>query len=120
MAAWALSTHQIGWRKAPPRRCPNRSRCKPSGLTTAPPALFLPDCCPRASNAQDKLPVVVENGRIGLPRFGTPSSHILKPMITSALGIEGSVFNEGFCMALASALQLNVAPTAIAQVGERP
>ena len=71
------------------------------------------------AGAQDKLPVVA-GGRIGLPRFGTPSSHILKPMITGALGIEGSVFNEGFCMALASALQLNVAPTAIAQVGERP
>ena len=63
---------------------------------------------------------MVAGGRIGLPRFGTPSSHILKPVITGALGIEGSVFNEGFCMALASALQLNVAPTAIAQVGDRP
>ena len=75
------------------------------------------------AGAQDKLPVVIEGvrgGRIGLPRFGTPSSHILKPVITGALGIEGSVFNEGFCMALASALHLNVAPTAIAQVGDRP
>ena len=75
------------------------------------------------AGAQDKLPVVVESVRgvhIGLPRFGTPSSHILKPVITGALGIEGSVFNEGFCMALASALHLNVAPTAIAQVGDRP
>ncbi|WP_211250414.1 type II toxin-antitoxin system HipA family toxin [Simplicispira psychrophila] len=75
------------------------------------------------AGAQDKLPVVIEGVRgvrIGLPRFGTPSTHILKPMMTSALGIEGSVFNEGFCMALASTLQLNVAPTAIAQVGDRP
>ncbi len=58
------------------------------------------------AGAQDKLPVVAEGGRIGLPRFGTPSTHILKPTIP---GIEASVLNEGFCMALAAALKLDVA-----------
>lgn len=72
------------------------------------------------AGAQDKLPVVAEGGRIGLPRFGTPSTHILKPAIVGTAGIEGSVFNEGFCMALAHALGLDVAPTSIAQVGDRP
>lgn len=72
------------------------------------------------AGAQDKLPVVAEGGRIGLPRFGTPSTHILKPAIVAAAGIEGSVFNEGFCMALAHALGLDVAPTLIAQVGDCP
>lgn len=71
------------------------------------------------AGAQDKLPVVAEGSRIGLPRFGTPSTHILKPAIVGTAGIEGSVFNEGFCMALAHALGLDVAPSRIAQVGDR-
>ena len=68
------------------------------------------------AGAQDKLPVVAEGERIGLPLFGSPSSHILKPPIA---GVEGSVFNEGFCMALASALKLDVANAEIQQVGGR-
>lgn len=67
------------------------------------------------AGAQDKLPVVAERGRFGLPRFGTPSTHILKPTIP---GIEASVLNEGFCMALAAALKLDVAPAAVHTVGE--
>ncbi|MDZ4295490.1 MAG: HipA domain-containing protein [Hydrogenophaga sp.] len=59
------------------------------------------------AGAQDKLPVVVAGDRIGLPLFGSPSTHILKPAIE---GIEGSVFNEGFCMALARAMGLDAAP----------
>lgn len=68
------------------------------------------------AGAQDKLPVVAEGERIGLPRFGSPSTHILKPAIA---GIEGSVINEGFCMALARALKLDVATTVVHAVGER-
>ena len=45
------------------------------------------------AGAQDKLPVVVQGNRIGLPRNGTPSSHILKPAIHA---VEDSVTNEGF------------------------
>ncbi|MCX7258251.1 MAG: type II toxin-antitoxin system HipA family toxin [Polaromonas sp.] len=68
------------------------------------------------AGAQDKLPVIAEpakSERIGLPRFGTPSTHILKPAIP---GIEGSVFNEGFCLALARALKLDVAQATIHHV----
>ena len=68
------------------------------------------------AGAQDKLPVVASSERIGLPLFGSPSSHILKPPIA---GAEGSVFNEGFCMALAAALKLDVAKTQIHQLGAR-
>lgn len=68
------------------------------------------------AGAQDKLPVVADGDRIGLPLFGAPSAHILKPPIA---GVEGSVFNEGFCMALAAALKLDVAHTKTHRVGER-
>jgi serine/threonine-protein kinase HipA len=52
----------------------------------------------------------VDGLRTGLPLNGTPSSHILKPPIA---GVDGSVFNEAFCMALAGALKLDVARTQI-------
>jgi serine/threonine-protein kinase HipA len=65
------------------------------------------------AGAQDKLPVVAQADRIGLPLQGTPSSHILKPAIE---GVDGSVFNEAFCMALARALQLDAAPSEIRRV----
>lgn len=58
------------------------------------------------AGAQDKLPVVFIGDRLGLPRNGTPSSHILKPAIHA---VEDSVINEGFCMALAEAMQLKPA-----------
>jgi serine/threonine-protein kinase HipA len=58
------------------------------------------------AGAQDKLPVVFDSDRIGLPLNGTPSSHILKPAIPT---LEDSVTNEAFCMALAKAMQLNPA-----------
>src|SRR5690606_12664344 len=58
------------------------------------------------AGAQDKLPVVLDGSRLGLPRNGSPSSHILKPPIRA---LEDSVINEGFCMALAEAMQLKPA-----------
>lgn len=69
------------------------------------------------AGAQDKLPVVLhEDGvRIGLPLNGAPSTHILKPPIA---GVEGSVFNEAFCMALAGALKLDVASTQVQTIAE--
>ncbi|MDO8455864.1 MAG: type II toxin-antitoxin system HipA family toxin [Burkholderiaceae bacterium] len=69
------------------------------------------------AGAQDKLPVVAEGNRIGLPQFGAPSSHILKPPIPA---IDGSVFNEGFCMALANAMKLDVAKAKIHRVADHP
>ena len=64
------------------------------------------------AGAQDKLPVVwdADGLRMGLPLNGSPSTHILKPPIAA---IDGSVFNEAFCMALAGALKLDVAGTQI-------
>jgi serine/threonine-protein kinase HipA len=68
------------------------------------------------AGAQDKLPVVVgDDGRIGLPLFGAPSTHILKPAIA---GLDGTVFNEAFCMRLAAALKLAVAPVQIHPVAQ--
>jgi serine/threonine-protein kinase HipA len=68
------------------------------------------------AGAQDKLPVVFDGDRIGLPRNGTPSSHILKPAI---LAVEDSVINEGYCMALADAIELKPAKSKVHRVLDR-
>lgn len=68
------------------------------------------------AGAQDKLPVVFDGARIGLPLNGAPSSHILKPAIHA---VEDSVINEGFCMALAEAMQLKPARSKIHAVLDR-
>lgn len=70
------------------------------------------------AGAQDKLPVVVDESipgavRIGLPRNGAPSSHILKPAIHA---VEDSVANEGFCMLLAQVMGLRPASARIHRV----
>ncbi len=69
------------------------------------------------AGAQDKLPVVFDGARIGLPRKGTPSSHILKLAIHA---VEDSVTNEGFCLVLAESLQLKPAKSKIHIVENRP
>ncbi len=68
------------------------------------------------AGAQDKLPVVADGKRIGLPLLGAPSSHIIKPAIAD---LDGSVFNEGFCMRLAEGLKLDVAKTFIQKIKGR-
>jgi serine/threonine-protein kinase HipA len=65
------------------------------------------------AGAQDKLPVVFDGDRIGLPRNGTPSSHILKPAIRT---LADTVINEGFCLALAEAMQLQPAKSQVRSV----
>ena len=58
------------------------------------------------AGAQDKLVACVQEGHIVLPLNGTPSTHMIKP------GIErfpGSVFNEFYCMRLASHCGLSAA-----------
>lgn len=69
------------------------------------------------AGAQDKLPVVLDADgiQIGLPLNGSPSTHILKPPIDR---VDGSVFNEAFCMALAGALKLDVASTKIQTIAD--
>lgn len=68
------------------------------------------------AGAQDKLPVVFDGARIGLPLYGTPSTHILKPAIHT---LEDSVVNEGFCMALAESMQLEPAKSKVHHVLDR-
>ena len=68
------------------------------------------------AGAQDKLPVVFDGQRIGLPLGGQPSTHILKPPIHA---LEDTVLNEGFCLALAHAMKLPAAEARIHQAGDR-
>lgn len=68
------------------------------------------------AGAQDKLPVVVDGDRIGLPKNGAPSSHILKPAIRT---LSDTVTNEGFCLALAEAMQLKPVKSQVRSVRER-
>ncbi|MCE2680635.1 MAG: type II toxin-antitoxin system HipA family toxin [Burkholderiales bacterium] len=68
------------------------------------------------AGAQDKLPVVFDGERIGLPKGGQPSTHILKPAIAS---VQDSVINEGFCLALAQAMGMPTAQAQIFQVSDR-
>lgn len=66
------------------------------------------------AGAQDKLPVVFDGQRIGLPMNGYPSSHILKPAIST---LEDSITNEAFCLALARAMKLPAAEAQIRSAG---
>lgn len=68
------------------------------------------------AGAQDKLPVVFDGVRMGLPKNGTPSSHILKPAIRT---LEDTVSNEGFCLALADAMRLQPAKSQVLSVRGR-
>lgn len=65
------------------------------------------------AGAQDKLPVVFDGVRMGLPKNGTPSSHILKPAIRT---LDDTVSNEGFCLALADAMRLQPAKSQVLSV----
>lgn len=65
------------------------------------------------AGAQDKIAVRIDDGKTSIPRGSAPSSHVLKPAIDT---YEGVVFNEAFCMALARACGLNVAPVDIRKV----
>lgn len=62
------------------------------------------------AGAQEKLPVYMEGDQVFLPKGSLASSYILKPNIK---GIEGSVRNEAFCMALAARLGLQVPPSRV-------
>lgn len=68
------------------------------------------------AGTQNKLPLLADGDRIGLPLFNSPSSHILKPAIA---GVEGSVFNEGFCLSLANALKLDTVKAEIRRMSDR-
>lgn len=58
------------------------------------------------AGTQGKLPVVLVDGKIAVPRPGEPSTHLIKP--EPAL-FPGLAANEAFCLALARAAGLDVA-----------
>jgi serine/threonine-protein kinase HipA len=67
------------------------------------------------AGAQDKIAVRIDGETISIPRGSAPSSHVLKPASASYAGV---VYNEAFCMKLADACALNVAPVAIGHVAD--
>ncbi len=69
------------------------------------------------AGAQQKLPVVLVNGRIALPLPGQPTTHILKPPIAR---FSATTENEAFAMRLAVAVGLNVAPVEPRSIAGRP
>lgn len=69
------------------------------------------------AGAQSKLPVLLLDGQIALPAPGQPTSHILKPPIPR---FEGTTENEFYCMTLARAIGLDVAPVVMRRVEDRP
>ncbi len=88
-----------------------------------------PDAGIRISLAgvQDKMAVVVDGDRIGLPRGTTPSTHILKPASTERRGRRGDkpaypslVANEAFCTVLAARANLRVASVEIRAIDGAP
>ncbi len=69
------------------------------------------------AGAQDKLPVLIREGHIGLPKDNSPSSHIIKPEIS---GFDGTVFNEAFCLALATRLKIPAVKSKVCFASGRP
>lgn len=69
------------------------------------------------AGAQQKLPVVMVNGRIALPVPGQPSTHILKPPIA---GLPSTTENEALALRLAAAIGLPTAAVEPRRTGGRP
>ena len=68
------------------------------------------------AGAQDKLPVVVGEGRrIGIPRRGRPSTHILKTPISR---LPATVLNEAFCLRVGERLGVRCARAEPRRVGD--
>lgn len=61
------------------------------------------------AGAQDKFAAIIKDENIYLPTDGTPTTHIIKTPILRH-GIKESVYNEYYCMELARAIGLRVAP----------
>lgn len=67
------------------------------------------------AGAQDKLPVIIEEDRVGLPKYGAVSTHILKMPI---IGLDGTVENEAFCLELAAMAGIPAAKAHILETRE--
>lgn len=70
------------------------------------------------AGAQDKFAAILKGGEIFLPTHGAPTTHIIKTPILRH-GIKESIYNEFYCMELARAIGLTVAPCDILE-GEYP
>lgn len=68
------------------------------------------------AGAQDKLPLILVEGRLAIPTGGASSTHILKP---SNPRLPGSVENEALCMVLARRCGLPVAEVTTGVAGAR-
>jgi serine/threonine-protein kinase HipA len=68
------------------------------------------------AGAQDKLPLILADGRLAIPTGGAASTHILKPNIPR---LPGSVENEALCMVLARRCGLPVAEVTTGVAGAR-
>lgn len=67
------------------------------------------------AGAQDKAPVVVEGGRVGLPTGGRPSTHILKTPISR---LPATVLNEAMWSRVGARLGITTASSVPYRVGE--
>ncbi len=67
------------------------------------------------AGAQPKTALLWHEGRWGVPRGRTPTTHILKPPIP---GLDGHVVNEHLCLALAREVGLPAASTEVRRFGE--
>lgn len=79
------------------------------------------------AGAQNKMPVVIRDQRIGRPHGTTPSTHIIKPASVerrradqARLLYPSLVANEAFCMVLARHAGLSVAPVTVRPIGGEP
>ena len=79
------------------------------------------------AGAQDKMAVVVDGERIGLPRGTTPSTHIVKPSSFARRGRRNQdlaypalVANEAFCMTLARESGLTVPDVRVIDIAGSP
>ena len=65
------------------------------------------------AGAQNKLIARIKDGRIELPLYGTPSTHILKPAVEE---YPDSVYNEFFAMKLAEKIGLQTAECGLMRI----
>ena len=72
------------------------------------------------AGAQNKIAVGVSDGKIALIKGTTPTTHVLKPLITDITDIKDSVHNEFFCMRLAKLIGIDVPSVEIHFLDEMP
>ena len=66
------------------------------------------------AGAQDKLPVVLEGARVGVPLGSTPSTHILK---LDSADFPQLIVNEAMCLRLAAACGITAAHAEVRRIG---